>query len=167
VEIDAPAPGTGHSASKTFIGTAIAFYAIFDTITLGVATTAFAIFFNPLIVFIIAAVVITIINDACCVWLNREWGNWVTGPGKRVEAKLEKLRSSRIMRHPVDWATRGPVVWFALAAALVNAICVTVAALVVGGKPVGALRIRIAAIAYGIFFAGVYSLIGWGARTLL
>src|SRR4249919_2372613 len=106
---------SGHSASKAFIGAAIAFYALFDTLTLGVTTTALAIVFNPLTVFIVAAVVITIINYACCTWVDREWGNWATGPGKKVEARLERFRSGRIMRHPVEWVTRGTA-WFALAA---------------------------------------------------
>jgi hypothetical protein len=157
---------SGHSASKAFIGTVIAFYALFDTITLGVATTALAIVFNPLTVFVVAAVVITLINYACCTWIDREWGDWAAGPGKKVEARLQKFRSGRIMSHPVEWVTRGTA-WFALAATLVNAISVTAAARVFGGKPIGARRITIGAVAYGIFFAGVYTLIGWAARELL
>jgi len=168
MEADGPTQAAGRSAVKTFIGAAIAFYAVFDTITLGVATTALVIFvFNPLIVFVGAAVGITLLNYACCTWVDREWGDWVMGPGKKVEAKLDRFRSSRVMRHPVDWVTRGSVVWFALAAMLINAIVVTVTARVVGGKPVGARRIRVAAVAYSIFFAAVYTLLGWGASAVL
>jgi hypothetical protein len=38
-------------------------------------------------------------------------------------------------------------VWFALAAALINAITVVAIARLVGGKPVGAHRIRVAGVA--------------------
>lgn len=156
---------SGHSAGNAFIGGAIAFYARFDTVTLGV-TTALAILFNPLVVFHRRRGrhhhhQLRVLHVG-----GPRMGSWATGPGKRVEARLEKFRSGRIMRHPVEWVTRGTV-WFALAAALVNAISVTVAARVVGGKPIGARRITIGAVAYGTFFAGVYTLIGWGARELL
>jgi hypothetical protein len=168
METGDPTQAPGHSAAKGFIGGAIAFYAVFDTLTLGVATTALVIFvFNPLIVFVGAAVGITLLNYACCMWVDREWGDWVTGPGEKVEAKLDRFRSSPVLRHPVDWVTRSSVVWFALAAMLINAIVVTVAARVVGGTPVGARRIRVAAVTYSIFFAGVYTLIGWAATAVL
>ena len=66
-----------------------------------------------------------VINVACCRWVQRHWDIWIAGNGERVEAKLDKMRKSRVMKHPVAWITRGSDWWFALATAIVNPIIVT------------------------------------------
>jgi hypothetical protein len=75
-------------------------------------------------------------------WLSL-WDGWIAGHGERVEARLEKLRSGRITRHPVEWVRRGSVGWFALAAILLNAVVAVAVARLVGGEPVGARRVRV------------------------
>ena len=70
------------------------------------------------------------------------------------------MRAGRIMRHPVGWIERGSDAWFALAAALLNAVTVVVAARLISGKPVGAHRVLVASVGYGLFFAALFSLIG-------
>ena len=88
MEPGGPKQEAGHSAAKTFVGGAIAFYAVFDTLTLGVATTALVIFvFNPLIVFVGAAIGISLLNYACCMWVDRE------------------RRSLRLLRTAISWSS--------------------------------------------------------------
>jgi hypothetical protein len=115
---------------------------------------------NPLIVFAVAAGVLTFINFGCCRWVDGHWDGWMAGNGKRLDRKLEKWRSNRVMKHPVSWIERGADAWFGLAAALTDAITVVAAARIISGKPVGERRIVIAAVSYAIFCAGLFSLIG-------
>jgi uncharacterized membrane protein len=142
-------------------------YAVFDAITAGLAVVFLSAYFNSLIVFVVAVVVIALINLASCTWVDREWETFASGPGKRVEKRLDKMRKSKTMRHPVEWITRGSAGWYALAAALINAITVTALARIIGGKPVGQRRVQLAAIAYAVFFAGIFTLIGIGLGDLI
>ena len=47
---------------------------------------------NPLIVFAAAAGLLTLLNIACCNWIQRRWESWIAGNAKRLEARLEKMR---------------------------------------------------------------------------
>ncbi len=74
-----------------------------------------AAWFNPLIVFGAAAgLLLTLLNVACCTWIERQWGGWIA----------------------VAWITRGSDAWYTLAAALANAIIVVALARFIGGQPV-------------------------------
>jgi hypothetical protein len=64
----------------------------------------------------------------------------MAGHGKRVESKLQKIRKSRIMSHPVKWVTGASDVLYVIAAALTSAITAVSLARVVGGRPVGERR---------------------------
>jgi hypothetical protein len=116
---------------------------------------------NPLTVFAAAAFVLTLVNIACCAWLQRRWEVWIAGNARQLEARLAKTRSGRVMRRPVAWITRGSDGWFALAAVLVGAVIVVALARFTGGEPISKRRIRLASIGYSIFFAAVYSAIGF------
>jgi hypothetical protein len=85
-------------------------------------------FERPLILFVITAVALVVINIACCNWLQRHWEAWIAGNGKRIEQKLDMMRRSRLMKHPVVWIARGSDWWFALATAIVNPIIVVAGA---------------------------------------
>ena len=87
--------------------------------------------------FAVAAVVLTLINGACCRWVERQWDAWIAGNAKRMETALAKRRKSRLMRHPVAWITRGSDAWFTLAAILMNPVIVIALARTIGGPPVG------------------------------
>jgi hypothetical protein len=65
------------------------------------------------------------------------------------------------MKHPVAWIERGSDWWFALATAIVNPIIVVGGARIVGGKPISDRRIHIAAVAYAIPMAFVFTLTGY------
>lgn len=150
------------------VGTLIAAYAVFDVIPIAVVVIGLTAWFErPPILFGITAVALTILNVACCRWLQRHWNTWITGDGNRVEEKLEKLRQSRVMRHPVAWIVRGSDWWFALATAIVNPIIVFAAARTIGGQPISERRILIASIAYAVPMAAVFVVTGYALGEAL
>jgi hypothetical protein len=150
---------SGHTTAKrTVAGSAIAIYWLVDAYVIGVPTVILAAWQNPLIVFAIVAVLVFSFNLWAGGWINREWDNWAGG---RVEAKLQKLRSKGIGNKVAGWIDRGSDGWFMLAAALTCAIATVGLARVAVGKPLGQHRIFLAALSYGLFFAGLFSLIGW------
>jgi len=153
-------PGPAHSASTAIIGAFVAIFAVFDTLLLGVPIMMLAAWIDPLLIFIATGAVLTVVNRAACGWLDREWNLWMGGPGKRVEKKLDSMRSSRLMEHPVRWIAGGSDVRFAFAASLTNAIIAVAVARLIGGKLVGTRRVLIASVTYSLFFVGVYSLVG-------
>lgn len=161
---DTVAEGSRHSVA---VGSFIAVYAFADAWVLGVTITILAAFFNVLIVWIVAAVVLSSINIWACSWIDNQWDFWAAGSGRRLDRKLEKLRSGKKMKKPVEWVRRGSDLWFTLAAVVINAITVVALARVIGGKPIGHRRVLLAAIGYSIFFATVYSLIGLSIKDLV
>jgi hypothetical protein len=159
--------GAGRAARVGIVGTAIGIYAYADAIVLGPIVVVLAALLNPLIVFGVAAVLLFFVNLSMCNWIERQWNAWIVGRENRLERKLAKMRKSRVMRHPVRWITNGSDGWFALAAALFNAVTVVALARLIGGKPVGERRIFMAALGYAIFFAGIMSIIGFvGEETV-
>ena len=124
-------------------------------------------FERPSILFAITAVALIIINIACCRWLQHHWESWIAGSGNRVEAKLAKMRESRVMKHPVAWITRGSDWWYALATAIVNPIIVVAAARTIGGQPISERRILIASIAYAVPMAAVFTITGYALGEAL
>jgi hypothetical protein len=112
----------------------------------------------PVYCFAVLAVVLLVI--ACCRWLDRRWDDWLGGNGRRIETRLERMRGSRLMRHPVAWLQRGSDRWYAFAAAVANPILVAGFARIVGGRPVGERRILLGAVAYAVPYVAMWSLVG-------
>ena len=173
----APAHGVARTAHAAGIGTLIATYALADAYVIGLPLMLLAAWLNALDVFAVAAVVLIPVNIAACGWIDRQWDTWTTGEGgRRIEARLQKVRSGRILRHPAKWTTRASVGWFTLAAVLLNAVVAVALARVVGRKPVGPRKVRFAAVGDALFFAALFSatiaptrrmvapLQGWGIR---
>jgi len=96
----------------------------------------------------------------CCRWLERRWEEWFAGKGRRVQTRLEGMRASRLMRHPVDWIERGSDRWYAVAAAVANPILVAAISRVASGKPVGDRRIVLGAVAYAVPYVAMWTLVG-------
>lgn len=142
----------------TAAGTAIAAYWLLDGYVIGIPTVVLAAWLNPLIVFAVAAVIMITINLWACGWIDRSWDTWAGG---KVEAKLEKVRSKGVGKKVAAWVARGSDGWFVLAAAVTNAITTVAMARLAGGKPLGRHRIVLAALAYGLFAAALWSLLGW------
>jgi hypothetical protein len=153
-----------HKGKSALLGSLITAYVLLDAYVIGLPVMFLAAWGKPLVVFALAAAGVILINIVVCGWIDRHWDSWISsGYGKKIEKRIDKMRSGRIMRHPVAWIERGSDAWFALAAALLNAATVVVAARLIGGKPVGAHRILVASVGYGLFFAALFSLIGFVA----
>lgn len=150
-----PSAPPAHGAAT---GTAIAVYWLIDGYVIGIPTVVLAAWLNPLIVFAVVAVIGVSINLWACGWINRAWDTWASG---KVEAKLQKVRSKGIGKKVSGWISRGSDAWFVLAAALTNAITTVCLARAAAGKPLGHHRVVLAALGYGLFSAGLWSLIGW------
>ena len=145
----------------TAMGTLVAIYGLFDTLLMGVPIVLLAAWLDPLLVFAVAAVGVTAADGLCCTWLDRDWDRWFAGSGRRIEARLERLRAARLLRHPVAWIEHGSDRRFALGAAITNAIIATVLSRLLTGAPVGPRRILMASLAYGAFFTGLYAFVGF------
>jgi hypothetical protein len=143
-----------------FAGTVVMAFAFFDGVFLGapIAFLAGAFRLVPVYCGAVIAVVLTVI--ACCGWLDHRWDQWFTSNGGRMETRLETMRASRIMRHPVAWLQCGSDRWYAFAAAVANPILVAAFARLVGGKPVGERRIVLGAVAYAIPYVAMWSFVG-------
>jgi hypothetical protein len=159
--------GFAQSARVALIGGAVTAYALLDAYVLGPVVIELSAWFDPFVVFGVATAVLTLVNVACCSWLERRGDDHAPN---RIEARLERLGSSRLMRRPVEWITRGSSAWFVLAAVIVNAIFVVGVARFLGGGPVDRRRIMLASAAYSITFAAFFVAVGFGAgdaiRTL-
>jgi hypothetical protein len=153
--------------STAIVGGAIAVYAVFDSLIIGVPTVVLAATYDSLRVYAVAALAIVLLNVACCTWIDAHWGEWVAGSGARVETRLKKMRDKKSLQKPVSWIEQGNASRYALAAAIVNAILVIGTARIITGKAVGSHRIRVAAMSYGLIFAGVYSLCGYMLGRLI
>jgi len=160
VNDSSPLPAGHTTARRTAAGTAIGIYWLVDAYVIGLPTLILAAWLNALIVFAVVAVVVIAINLWAGGWINREWDNWAGG---KVEAKLRKVRSKGVGKKVSGWIGRGSDAWFMVAAALTCAITTVGLARIAGGKPLGRHRIVLAALSYGLFFAGLFSLIGWVA----
>ena len=163
--VDAPEKSSG--ALVAVIGMAIAVYAVFDTLIIGLPTLVLSARYDSLRVFGIAALAVVLLNVACCTWIDNHWGEWVAGSGARVETRLQKMRDKKSLQKPVSWIEQGTAGRYALAAAIVNAILVIGSARIITGRPVGPHRILVAAISYGVIFTAVYSLCGYMIGRLI
>jgi hypothetical protein len=151
----------GSAARTGVIGTVVAAFAFFDGVFLGAPIAVLAATLRPLVVFVLAAIGVSFLSIACCSWVNRRWDDWFSGNGKRIEKRLEAMRASRLMRHPVAWIQGGSDRWYALAAAVANPILVAALARSIGGQPISERRIRIGSVAYAIPYVAIWSLVGF------
>ena len=159
-------PTRDPSRHKRLTGAFIAFWALADA-PVGVVVTVLAAWLNALIVCGVAIFLLSIVNIFCCSWLNREWDGWARGPGEKVEKRVAKLRSGKTMKKPVAWVTDGSIGWYVAAACLTNAVQATALARVIGGQAVDERKVRVGAIAFSIFIAVLFSLIGIALRDII
>jgi hypothetical protein len=151
----------GSAARSSAIGTGVGAFAFFDGVFLGLPIAVLAASFRPLIVYPVATVVVILLVIACSSWVDRRWDDWFSGNGNRVEARLESMRRSALMKHPVTWIERGSDRWYALAAAVANPILIGALARLVGGKPIGRRRIVLGAVAYAIPYCAMWTIVGF------
>src|SRR6478736_9501628 len=93
----------GGAARAGIAGTLVGAFAFFDGVFLGAPIALLAASCRPLVVYAAAVVAVILIVTACCRWVDRRWDVFFSGNGSRVEKRLETMRASRVMRHPVAW----------------------------------------------------------------
>ena len=138
----------------------VAALAFFDGVVLGAPVALLAASFSPLIVYVVATAAAIFLVIACCSWVDRRWEDWFSGNGSRIGKRLEAMRASRLMRHPVGWIERGSDRWYAFAAAIANPILVLGIARSISGRPVGERRILLGSVAYAIPYVAMWSFVG-------
>ena len=151
----------GKAGRTGVVGTSVAAFAFFDGVFLGAPIALLAASFRPLIVYGVATVLVILIVVACSSWVDRRWDEWFSGNGKRIETRLEGMRESRLLRHPVAWIERGSDRWYAFAAAVANPILVGALARLISGKPIGQRRIFLGAVAYALPYVALWTIIGF------
>jgi hypothetical protein len=149
------------AARSSVIGTAVGAFAFFDGVFLGAPIALLAATFRPVVVYPIATVAVILIVIACSSWVDRRWDDWFSGNGTRIEKRLEAMRASRLMRHPVAWTQRGSDRWYGFAAAVANPILIGALARFIGGQPIGERRILLGAVAYAIPYVAMWTLVGF------
>jgi hypothetical protein len=135
-------------------------FGFFDGVFLGAPIALLAATSRPVPVYCGAVISVILLVIACCRWVDRRWDEWFSGKGRRIETRLEGMRASRLMRHPVAWIQRGSDRWYALAAAVANPILVAGFARFLGGTKVGERRIVLGAVAYAIPYVAMWTLVG-------
>ena len=140
---------------------AIVTYWLADGYVIGLPVAALAALWNPLIVFVGAVAIVIPINLAACRWINTAWTSWVSGSsGARIERQLDKVRPTRVGRAATRWISSDSNVRYAAAAALTCAIVTVTLGRSVGGRPLGADRVLLAAVSYALFMVGVFTMVG-------
>jgi hypothetical protein len=147
------------------IGALVGAYAIFDSLVLITVLAALIAWLDPLGVFLGGIVVITLLNLACCHWLDGRWERWVAaGMGRRVEARLIGMRDRESMQRPIGWITGGSTALFAAAAAVINPVLVIGTSRMMSGEPVGDRRIAAASLSYAAVVSTLYLLVAIAIR---
>jgi hypothetical protein len=149
------------AARSGVVGTIVAAVAFFDGVVIGAPIALLAASFRPSLVYVFATVVVVVLVIGCCRWVDRRWEDWFSGNGTRIEKRLETMRASRLMAHPVAWTQRGSDRWYALAAAVANPILVATLARFVGGERIGERRIVLGAVAYALPYVAMWSIVGF------
>ena len=167
----APPPDSPHgavSAARTgVVGTAVVGFAFFDSILIGAPIALLAASFRPSLVYAAATIAVVLLVIGCCRWIDRHWDDWFSGNGTRIEHRLESMRASRLLAHPVAWLQRGSDRSYAFAAAVANPILVAALARVIGGTPVGERRVVLGAVAYAIPYVAMWAIVGLSTRRHL
>ena len=143
------------------MGTVVAALAFFDGVFIGAPIALLAAAFRPSIVYVVATSTVVLVVIGCCRWIDRRWDVWFSGNGTRIETRLETMRASRLLAHPVAWLQRGSDRWYAFAAAVANPILVAVLARFIAGEPVGDRRVVLGAVAYAVPYVAMWSIVGF------
>ena len=113
----------GSAARTSVIGTVVGAFAFFDGVFLGAPIALLAASFRPALVYAVATVVVILLVDRLLHAGSTgagTTGSRVTARGSRT--RLEAMRASRLMSHPVAWIQNGSDRWYAFAAAVANPI---------------------------------------------
>jgi hypothetical protein len=156
-----PTRSVDSAARSGVAGTVVVAIAFFDGVFLGAPIALLSASLEPSLVFVTATVSVVFLVIGCCSWVDRRWDDWFSGNGNRIETRLETMRASRLMRHPVAWIQGGTDRRYALAAALANPILVAAFARSLTGEPIGERRILLGAVAYAVPYVAIWSILGF------
>jgi hypothetical protein len=157
----------GSAARTSAIGTGVGAFAFFDGVFLGLPIAVLAAFFRPVIVYPVAVVVVILLVIACCSWVDRHWDEWFSGHGAKIEKRLDSMRASRLLSHPVAWIQNGSDRSYSFAAAVANPILIAGLARIIGGKPIGQRRILLGAVAYALPYVAMWTIVGYALSDAL
>ena len=149
------------AARSGVVSTIVAAFAFFDSVFVGMPIALLAASFGTPLVFVLTTVAVVLLVIGCCSWIDRRWDDWFSGNGTRIETRLETMRASRLMAHPVTWIQSGSDRSYALAAAVANPILVATLARFIGGRPIGERRVLLGAVAYAIPYVALWTLVGF------
>src|SRR5215213_10497285 len=96
----------GGAARTGVAGTIVAAVAFFDGVFIGAPVALLAASFGSLLVYALATTAVALLVITCCHCVERRWEHWFSGNGTRIERRLERMRASRLMKHPVAWIGR-------------------------------------------------------------
>lgn len=142
-------------------------YAFLDDLLLGPIVIALAVWVPWYLVLALAAVVFSVVNVVCCSWLQGSWETWMHWHGAKLERRLERVRRSRVLRHPLGWIARDSPIWFTIAAGVIGAVIAVAVARLAGTQEIGRRRVLVASVAYSIGFAATYTGVGVGLDDLI
>ena len=162
-----PQPHEHAGIRNGVVGALVAVYAFLDDLLLAPILVGATIWFPWYLTFGVAAALFTFTNIACCNWVQRGWDSWIHGHGTRLEARLDKLRRGRLLRHPLAWISRDSDVWVTIAAGLIGTVIVVAVIRLAGGEPVGHRRLVFASLAYSAGFAATYTGVGVAIKDVL
>jgi hypothetical protein len=149
------------SGHTSLVAGLIVAYWLADGYVIGLPVAALAAIWNPLIVFLTALTIVGSINLAACRWINMAWSSWASGSsGARIELQLDKLRPTRVGRAATRWISSDSDVRYSTAAALTCAIVTVTLGRSVGGRPLEARRVRLAAVSYALFSVSLFTMVG-------
>jgi hypothetical protein len=157
-----PTREDGGAARTGLVGAVVIGIGFFDGVFLGAPIAVLAAAFEPsvLYVYIGATTAVVFLVSFCCTWLDGRWDLWLSGNG-RIEERLESMRTSRLMKRPIEWIHSGSNRRYALAAAVANPILVAAFTRSLSGKPIGERRILLGAVAYAIPYVAIWSIVGF------
>jgi len=159
--------GLGGAVRTGVVGTVVAGIAFFDGVFVGAPVAVLAAALEPLLVYPLAVAAVSLLSIGCCTWLDRRWDDWASGHGKRLEKRLDSMRRSRLMQHPVEWLRSSSDRRYALAAALVNPILVVGLSRTIEQTPVGRRRIVLGSVAYAVSYVAIWTFVGIALRDLV
>lgn len=141
-------------------GTLVGVWSGFDLIVALTVIVA-ASWVNALLVLVVALAVLTAVNVACCVWIERNWEEWSAGgSAARIRRRLDWRAPWHLIRQSATWIERGSDGWFALSAAATNAVTAVTVAHMTGG-PISTRRVLIASASFSLLIAVVGSAAGY------
>jgi hypothetical protein len=144
------------------MGAFVTMIGFFDDAVVGPIVIALAAVLPALLTFAITAGVYSLVQYASCRWLLRRWDEWIHGNGQRLEQRVEKWRNGRILKYPFNWITHGSTFWFGLASVIFASVVVVAVSQLASDKPVPHRRVILSSAIYGVWFAALYTSIGYG-----